>query len=1046
MPLSASHISRRIRIDDHLALHRFICAEFGYLDMRSMLSDFSKNVQNEELSDDYHPFIDRVKMKSEKKVSNRRLVLYGQHIHELSKILKMGPSFARSWKPHQYLALLFTERYFDLWFENSNALCDMLNEFASSDSDFIKLQRYNRKQVSTLAYQSATGSGKTLIMHANLLQYRHYMDLYNRKLNAIYLLTPDVGMSLQHLREFSESNIFAQRYRRDAVAITSGGHPIVQIIEINNLKEESKDTQVAVSELGMPNLVLVDEGHLGAGSDSVWRDRRTELALSGFTLEYSATFNQIAKEPSSQEKRQAKERGKQVRNLFQLYSKCMIFDYSYKHYYHDGYGKEFSIANLKNGLSSDSHRAYQVGNMLAFYQQMRIYAELNHQWIEYNAVRPLWVILGNTVTTSQGKLTREATPDILEIIDFLSWVLTSGDEVKRLIAEVLDGAAGLQDSDGNEWVADKLQWLQSAQSRETMYDDLCQRLFHGGGQLHLTYLTHGEGEIHLSSSIGGKVFGVINVGDAKGVYDLVSEDDFGANHLSLVHCNRDTGFFKKLFADVDHQNSPVNLLVGARKFIAGWNSWRVSTMTLLNVGRAQGPQVVQMFGRGVRLKGFNLSLKRHKFLDVPIPNHSDELALIETLNVYGLRANYMETFRKIIQDEDLIGSPQVFTRPVERNFQRNLKLPILRTKSGLSFSRDGEPTTIRLSALRELAELDLYPRVEVIAGEMTGLLSQGTKSEVSFGSEIYLFDRQHIHEQLIELKQIYKLHNLMLSPDFVDHLLQNNTWYKLYMPPALKKIETVSDIKRREKYFIALARQLTRRNWNHDGWAWERENKELVPLSDDNPNFVDSYQITVNRDEIIGAGKTSQQFTQILCDMEKLCSTDDTFSMKSLGIDIIFPSMHAYVPILCLKDNSPVRISPVALNGGEAETVKQLIDLCDTQYLDGWDVYLMRNASRIGVGFFPPPSSFYPDFICWLRSPSLTHIVFLDPKGMVYGDNTLKTGLHSEIKHVEHALGNPNIKLHSYILSVSNVSITSKGVFHLNNSGVERVFAEVLGK
>ena len=34
-------------------------------------------------------------------------------------------------------------------------------------------------------------------------------------------------------------------------------------------------------------------------------------------------------------------------NLLEEYSKAVIFDYSYKYFYHDGYGKDYNILNLK---------------------------------------------------------------------------------------------------------------------------------------------------------------------------------------------------------------------------------------------------------------------------------------------------------------------------------------------------------------------------------------------------------------------------------------------------------------------------------------------------------------------------------------------------------------------------------------------------------------------------------------------------------------------------------------------------------------------------
>ena len=57
------------------------------------------------------------------------------------------------------------------------------------------------------------------------------------------------------------------------------------------------------------------------------------------------------------------------------------------------------------------------------------------------------------------------------------------------------------------------------------------------------------------------------------------------------------------------------MLIGSKKFTEGWSSWRVSSMGLMNIGRGEGPEIIQLFGRGVRLRGYNTSLKRSRALD-----------------------------------------------------------------------------------------------------------------------------------------------------------------------------------------------------------------------------------------------------------------------------------------------------------------------------------------------------------------------------------------------------------------------------------------------
>ena len=116
-------------------------------------------------------------------------------------------------KYFQYLALLFTEIYLDRYFRDPGGLLASLNgfitEFNTDASEADQLKPYVADELNKLAYWQATGSGKTLQMHVNMLQYRHYLALHgrDRELNRIILLTPNEGLSKQHLGEFELSGI-----------------------------------------------------------------------------------------------------------------------------------------------------------------------------------------------------------------------------------------------------------------------------------------------------------------------------------------------------------------------------------------------------------------------------------------------------------------------------------------------------------------------------------------------------------------------------------------------------------------------------------------------------------------------------------------------------------------------------------------------------------------------------------------------------------------------------------------------------------------------
>jgi len=54
---------------------------------------------------------------------------------------------------------------------------------------------------------------------------------------------------------------------------------------------------------------------------------------------------------------------------------------------------------------------------------------------------------------------------------------------------------------------------------------------------------------------------------------------------------------------------------------------------------------------------------------------------------------------------------------------------------------------------------------------------------------------------------------------------------------------------------------------------------------------------------------------------------------------------------------------------------------------EGKELFVLRNLSIKGIGFFMESSSFYPDFILWVVDKNKQHIYFLDPKGILLGDN-----------------------------------------------------------
>ena len=361
---------------------------------------------------------------------DRRIKAVTDTINHARQAAQLGPI---EWKYFQYLMLLFTEVYLDYLFTRPEALVDGLNgQIERWNEKWLAEEDFNHKplelldldddlwpQLNMIAYWSATGSGKTLIMHANILQYRYYLQRYGKAgdINKIILLTPNEGLTHQHLVDLEKSGIRASEFS------AKGGDLFAQdviVIDINKLRDSEKQKTVAVDSFGSRNLLLVDEGHRGTASGGgSWYDYRKKLCSLGFSFEYSATFAQSSIKHD---------------DLRQTYTRVILFDYSYRHFYGDGYGKQSQILNIDTATRQDQFK-YQVASLLSFYQQLRLFSDQSKAFQPFNLEGPLWVFVTSKVT--KGFDTKEAN-DMVQVLQFLDAVLSKPDETVAAIETLLN--------------------------------------------------------------------------------------------------------------------------------------------------------------------------------------------------------------------------------------------------------------------------------------------------------------------------------------------------------------------------------------------------------------------------------------------------------------------------------------------------------------------------------------------------------------------------------------------------------------------------------
>ena len=309
------------------------------------------------------------------------------------------------------MAALYTEVVLDRLFNHKAQLLADLNAFVAECNarrlpGEPKDDPFTEDDLTKLAYWMATGSGKTLILHLNYYQFLHY----NREpLDNILLITPNEGLSEQHLRELELSGIPARRFDLNQSGLFRTPNE-VQVIEITKLVEEKRGggVSVPVEAFEGRNLIFVDEGHKGAGGQA-WRSYRDALGKIGFTFEYSATFGQALSAAGDDE-------------LTKEYGKAIVFDYSYRYFYGDGFGKDFRILNLRDDTNEEQTNVLLLGNLLSFYEQLRLYEEHGEELRPYNLEKPLWVFVGSTVNAVYTE-DKQKRSDVLTVVRFLHRVL-----------------------------------------------------------------------------------------------------------------------------------------------------------------------------------------------------------------------------------------------------------------------------------------------------------------------------------------------------------------------------------------------------------------------------------------------------------------------------------------------------------------------------------------------------------------------------------------------------------------------------------------------
>jgi hypothetical protein len=821
---------------------------------------------------------------------------------------------------YQILALYFTEYY--------------LQAKVNQSDDFLEFKN------KMLAYWMATGSGKTIVMHLNILQYLTKLRAFD-KLELI-ITTPNKNLIKQHQRELEPYCQYLSRLYKNKVEVV--------ISTTQGLLQKQEGYFDLPNNKRIQRLILVDEAHIGLSGkeEGKFRQLRNRLnAKNSFLFEYSATYHNLGKE------------------IISDYENSIVYDYNYNLFYKDGYGKDFWFKEIGEDVAEEDNQAKNqnltecfeiLQDKLEVWNGLSDYDKNSDLFIKGNKFpdKPLIAFMGNTVESKEDfKIKKDGS-------------FEEKDEVSD-VRSVIEYLANLE--------------IDQRKNFSKVFNDKIT------GKLIITRNKNTDDEILLSFG-DGEYFGIVNVGNRDGFFNSFEDTDkIQKREGNLVDK-------KCLFENIDEKESPINVLIGSRKFAEGWNCFRVSIIGLINLGSGKGNKIIQIFGRGVRLKGLKNDGKRQdkqgKVENYKSLNEKDSIKKLETLVVLSLKKSYLKTFTDEIRKQNKI--PFSFEIPVQPNIIKlgdkdlnfeeiSQKLPIFKLskkeviKKQALVKNDGsidyiyfdndkiETKTINTGNFNfnldyrvdkskngENIKDSLKVKNSFIDTKESELLLQEFEEETGFS--FYFVDLDN-NQGVLKIEDV-------LSLNIIESILYDTTLGSF----EYNKIERL-----RLAVFEEFLRKLRNKiNYQINSQNYIFDEKLRQSTMGQKGDFVEKYVITKEFD----TQKEVEEFKQ---EIENL--------KTKLNINSL--DYHLYKPLLNEEEN--LKIFPTGLNKGEKKFVVDLNDYIKEKYKESdLEFYLFRNVETlksIGIYLETDQSVFYPDFVFWVldNSNKKVYFNFVDPKG-----------------------------------------------------------------
>ncbi|GAA5417376.1 hypothetical protein Pryu01_02439 [Paraliobacillus ryukyuensis] len=847
----------------------------------------------------------------------------------------------------------------DFSFTNENSHFDLLKGYYSEENGEISYKNF----LNRASFWMATGSGKTLII-VKLIELLY--ELMSQKVipeKKVLVVTPNDDIFKQindHVHKFNETNFryaniqfrnIRQYEKREFAGINPLQPDSLTVYHTRStvLSNENKENMIDFSSYIESDgwYIILDEAHKGKDDESLRKQYLNILSRNGFMFNFSATF---------------------VDNLDVV---STISNFNLSEFIKAGYGKNIKVLDdefrnfkaknkqeLNDNLSDSEKREIILKSLIVYTsikKQCRKIKEIDTS-LYHN---PLMLTISNEINTNNA--------DMKIYFKYLSEIAASPiseDVLKMVKNSIINNLEdNLQYTVGEENLDSE---FKSSISNVT-YQDILSNVYNSDtpGRIEVYQIGSNNNELsfRLKSSINSVPFAIIKASDVYKWRNNILEDYL---------FNEDIVVDKSRFKDIHKKNNEINILMGSRQFIEGWDSNRPNVINFINMGTndENTKLILQAIGRGVRVEPIPNVRTRFKLTDESITEfNKDERSsiinygeLLETLFVF---ATNKQVVSNIIKELNIQDDNWNVIKGIQRtNIKEKLQVPVYRE---LNYNnKDFRISKVDFNKVNQLVN-NTPDKLLIVRDDFRYETIKGIKN----GEKIEVVDEKPTSKKPKEVLRNIEKHRNMKTKELVGFRIEapqiDIKHYKHFQTTYSDE-----DLFKLEEYIRNSISQYMKRDFTS-------EQQEFV-----------NDLITIYQDgREPGTALMNMAKDMGIYEDDLLNLMNENELEEKYGLELKNIQSHYYKPMIISNSN---KFKYSIKENSEIDFVKNLeeylkADNSKTHEFDWWYFSkLNESTDEIYIPYYDTEKqlfrNFYPDFIFWLKIDNQYFLKFVDPKGL----------------------------------------------------------------